>query len=399
MIFLIINFLLITILFFRFKIYNRLVIDPLLVVLLFTFIYSFFPALYFFLELDNIGLNNLNLATKKGVFNLLNHTSFFYFILIFCKRKWFNLDIIFIKKLDFSSYRFSIFILVYGITLMVGYLYPWPSFGVEFEFGHSVSAFLKYALLISYIENYLRSKFLARIILFLFMGFFVFIEQSRTFLFLIIFSTICLNNLNFKNLYKFIIPTTTFIFILVFVTLTRSDIPVTIEGLLWVISVETIFSTYSSLQAIDFVSSIKNIYVWEDIFFIPIYSFTDQLFNISDLYTSFSPYNLTSFYDYEELYGDKIAPMGGHFFLSEHLFKFLYLFPFTFIIQIIIFYKLLNKTKNILLKVSFLSLGFMMVKSPLIVILKTLIAIFIIYNIYKIILKVRIYEKKDINYS
>lgn len=386
---LLVNTILFIALFIKNKLYKNQISDPFTVILIFIFIYSFIPACYIFIDSDILNLQNWPLINKTNIRNLIDSSSILYIVLL----------IFYVHKIDANNTHrinrknYLLFFLIWLISISTAYKFPWPEFGEDFTFGHTLVAYLKYFLLISFVKNYSEKK-IVNMILIISILIFILIEHSRTFLFMFVISILYLNKVNFWKVLKYFPILLLFSTFLIYVTLSRNNIEFSyINGILWVGSVETLFSTYSTLQAFDFQNFISmNFDLYEKII-IPIYSMIDIVINPEEIINQMFSSNIDSFYDYTKLYTNKISPMGGHFVFSEHLFRFQSLYIFTTAIEIFIFLSFIRNIKNQHFKILIVSMSFMIVKSPIVVILKTITLIFIAFYIYNIIHKVKLFRQ------
>ena len=377
-----INIILIITLFWKYRLMERQMGDPLVIMMFFLIIYSITPVLYFFFDLKLLGLDNLPLINQNIYFLILNYLSLFYFIFLIApiKRSSFTLNCDFIKTQK-SQNTAAIFIFCYIISLSLASYYPWPKFNEDFQFGHSLVAFSKYFLLISFTKYLLEDRShitgIALILLY------SFIEGSRTFLFQSLFILLIIKQIKIRQFLIYLPLVFIFVFLLTTLTLLRAEMDLSsneiMNGVIWVFSTETILSTYSTLQAINLQDIISNTYSPEEQFFIPFYSFSTLYINPIEYLNFIFNTNHIPFYDFEKLNPGKIGSMGGHYILAEHLFRFQYLFPFSILLEFLTYNILLLNTKKRIIKILIGSIAFMIIKSPIIVITKTIIGFIIAY--------------------
>lgn len=380
-----INIILLILLVWKFRLNERLIADPFVIILSFSALYSLIPCIYLLSESDLIGLKNLPLIEKEIYLQLLNYISIVYLLLLllpFSK----NL-ILFSKKINkekSTKVTILLFLSIYLVSIILAYFYPWPQFNEEFQFGHSLVALSKYFLLVSMVKLFTEER--KYLIWISFVLFYCYVEKSRTFLIQSGIIFLLTSNIRFQKLLRYLpLLIFSFFFLTVF-TLDRTGIEISFEsifkGAFWVLSSETIFSTYATIQSIDFQNIIDLKYTFEERFIIPFYSIFTLYINPSDLFQLLFNYSSKPFYDFIALHVGRIGVMGGHYFLAEHLFRFQYLFPFTIILEFLCFDFILRKIKTVQLHILIAGISFMIVKSPIIVITKTILFLFIAIKIY-----------------
>ena len=367
--------------------------DPLVVMMSFSLIYTIIPALYFYFNLDLLGLENLELIDNDIYFQVLNYMSIFYFSFLIApfKRSSFSINCD-IRKSQKSLNTAIIFILCFIISFTLASYYPWPKFNEEFQTGHSLVAFSKYFLLISFLKFLLEDRnHIIGIVLILIYSF---IEGSRTFLFQSLFIFLIAKQFKVRQLLIYFPVVLLFLTILTLLTLYRAEMDLSgndiIQGVIWVFSTETILSTYSTLQAINLQKIITYTYLVEEQFFIPFYSLSTLFINPFELIDLIMNTTHTPFYDFEKLNPGKIGSMGGHFILAEHLFRFQYLFPLSILLELVAYNIILSKTKKRILQILVGSIAFMIIKSPILVVTKTIIGFIIAYFLLEKIYRIKI---------
>ena len=296
---------------------------------------------------------------------------------------------------SFSLFFLYILLLLFlPLTLIFVYYFPWPKFGAEITFYHSISAYLKIFLVLLFCSLALHRRLgNVSIVVFYFVFFFILliniIDTARTHMFILLFIFIYSSNITYKKFSKNIIWFFGFIFLFVYVTLSRTGINFDVDLIMWPFFSESVFGSYGALQVI----SILDAGFW---------SILSPLFFLTDLIHGFSPlignslgfeyhiFTITNIANSNNIFDGKLYPLGGHFFVSEFLIYFYFLGPFVYALFFCFYSYIMSKFSPELYVFAFSSC-FFLVKSPVHVLIKTLILVWVLYILllffYKILPK------------
>lgn len=369
MILLLLNLLAFSILIFRQNFRSRLLADPVVIIPAFIFTYTIIPYLYHIYKFELLGLSSFKLANLPNYSQLLNSATLFY---IFMSLKRFVVLKNYVRDNNSNS-PLWLYLITYACAIVLAVKYPWPSFGEEFKIGHSFLAIIKYLYILLFIRNYKPKSFVKYLSVFGAL-IFVFLEHSRTFMFMLMFGIIYMENIKLKSVISKFPLILTSLLVLVYVTAVRTGIDFDFKTLFWVFSVETIFSTYGSIQASYWLPTfISN----SDITWL-----TLPFYGLIGLLLDFMKIGSDSFYyNFTDVVPERISPMGGHLIFAEHLLRFGKIFLVTAYLQTYYYISKVNyNLRSSSLQVALVSISFLIAKSTMVTIAYTVI-ILIILNV------------------
>ncbi|WP_128973089.1 hypothetical protein [Photobacterium phosphoreum] len=174
-------------------------------------------------------------------------------------------------------------------------------------------------------------------------------------------------------------------FIFVYMTLRRTDIEFSFGLVLWPFFSEAIFGSYGAYQTVEIINN-NGSFLGSPIYFI--YDNFISLFNLTNFFQSHILEVISNAMS-NGVISLKYYPLGGHFFLSEFMIYFGYSVIFLFPIFYYFFFKVIRKLPGELY-VIYLSMSFMLIKAPILVIIKTAILILIAYYFFSLITRILI---------
>lgn len=255
--------------------------------------------------------------------------------------------------------------LVYMIIVVaLVYYYGWGVYGEERTFLHSITAYLKYGFYYFLASNRLanRNKYLMLILTLCFIIF----DKSRTSLFVLagIYALTLKRDVSIMKMGLVLIAGLS---IMIWMTFSRSNVDFDIKYLLWPMSVEANFSTYSTKQLMFFVENHGTLspLIWlKDTFYglVPGDQLIIEYGSVSYVLEFFKKIG----------YSERLSPMGGHYWLAEFWLYFRYLSPIVWIFYIYQYLKFVQWFRGPE-KIVLLSFSFMLVKSPVWVLLSNII--------------------------
>ena len=374
------------------------ILSPFVFFGLLSFIYCFFPWMYinsnensFFLSWDD-----LNIQSSITIL-LLQTLSNFFLCWVMYKPISRNL-ISSIENKESIIKGKGIFWYIYPISLYFSYYFPWPQFGEELTTGNSIAAFLKIFLLILFCIYCKSSNSFKKFFAFMAFVFLCVIDTSRTIL-LILVTLYAFNlDISWKKLFKYSPFIISAFLIFLWISLNRNGINFEPKYITWVFYTESIFGSYSTFQSIGLVNKglvpvtfflypIIDMFVTliPNIFFNIFGVVKADVFLIDNFFTRLFENGLLS---------EKIAPMGGHFYISEFYLDFRYFTPIFIGLYYYLFMKLIEKMRYKEIAVVFYCSSFLLIKSPFLINFKFFLSIYIISYIILIFFKVlHVYSK------
>ncbi|QTH72549.1 hypothetical protein [Pseudoalteromonas xiamenensis] len=374
----------VAILIFRQYAISKDIVSPIYVYAVFSFIYTFFPYVYlvFGSEVVNIELHNLTVDISELVVIYVTITNAFIFLFSFTHFGFKLLSFDYVDVVVKSQLSFYLFFIIFPFVAYFVNIAPWPEYGEEFTLNHTIAAFLKTTLVFLFcIEIQSENRKWYLLLLFLMMCVIFVLDSSRTFFFVFVFALLFVLRVKVYSIIRNLIPLLLILFVFIFVTLSRNDIPLSFELVLWPFYSEGIFGSYGAYNVIAVYSE----YDYDYSFFLGY--FIDLLSTVIGIG---QPYYATFIKEYSGfLIHGKVYPFGGHFFLSDAILYFNYLAPLFFMFYFYFFlFIIYSSKKNPLLYVFLVSNFFFIVKTPVFVFIKTLMLVLIIYILYVILLNV-----------
>ncbi len=360
------------------------VLSPFVIFGLFSFIYSFFPWLYLNSDVD-IFLFSGNELNNDSAEKILFIQAISNIAMCFLIRNNSTKNILknIENKVSLNSHIFSLsFWVLYPLTLILVYLYPWGEKGVDYSIGSSIAAAFKTLLLISFCIYCNVAKTFGKVLAFLAFLFLCFIDTSRTTLFILIFLFAFYTNLSWKKLFRYLYLILPLFFLFVWITLKRNDIDFEFKYILWVFYTESLLGGYSTFQSIRIVEANylpfqTFLYPIADLFIYLIPSFFFNIFEIVKS-NSFLTINLyKSFFDNGFLF-EEYSPMGGHYYIAEFYLYFKYFTPVFVFLYFHLFFKLLKFIKYKEVALIIFCSSFLLVKASIFNNFKFFLSIFIL---------------------
>ncbi|WP_318498367.1 hypothetical protein [Photobacterium leiognathi] len=172
-------------------------------------------------------------------------------------------------------------------------------------------------------------------------------------------------------------------FIFVYMTLRRTDIDFSFDLVLWPFFSEAIFGSYGAYQTVEIINN-NGSFLGS-----PIYFISDNLISLFHLKNLFQIHihEVISSAMSNGVIALKYYPLGGHFFLSEFMIYFGYIAIILFPIFYYFYFKVIKNLPGELYVV-YLSMSFMLIKAPVLVIIKTAILILIAYCFFSLITRI-----------
>ena len=367
--------------------------SPLFIFVLFSFLYTFFPAYYLIYGSDvvNIELSNLTINRSISILNTMTTVN----ILLFGLSHIMGIKklLLFDPNLNYrrSDLSFYCLIFMYPVCFYFVSIAPWPEFGEEFTLMHSLAAFSKLVLSFLFITELFRSKSKLYLVLISFLMFMIFIvDLSRTFFFVIVFAMLFASKTELKRIILFSPLVLIVFFLFIYVTLNRNGINFSFKLLLWPFFSEGIFGSYGVYNVI---------HVYEKKDYSILYSlgyFVDLFFSI---FTTELPFNQEFVSNNSNtLDSGKIYPFGGHFILSDAILYFNKLasvFIVAYFIILLWCFKFF-KNKHPLIYIFLVSNSYFIIKTPIFVFLRSVIVIFIFYFLFLILRRVFPNKSKNV---
>lgn len=359
--------------------------SPLFIFVLFSFLYTFFPAYYLIFGSDVVNIELSNLTVDKSISILITMT--IVNILLFGLSYILKIKklLLFDPNLNYrrSDLSFYCLIFMYPVCFYFVSIAPWPEFGEEFTIMHSFAAFSKLVLSFLFISELFRSKNRLYLILISFLMFIIFIvDLSRTFFFVIVFAILFASRVEIKKIILFSPIVLVVFFLFIYVTLNRNGINFSFDLLLWPFFSEGIFGSYGVYNVI---------HVYEKKDYSVLYSlgyFIDFFFSTFTTELPFNQEFVTT--NSNILDSGKIYPFGGHFILSDAILYFNKLASLFIVTYFIISLWCFNffKNKHPLIYIFLVANSYFIIKTPIFVFLRSVIVIFIFYFLFLILRRV-----------
>jgi hypothetical protein len=287
-----------------------------------------------------------------------------FFLTVLIKKE----DICFIDN-KFSnniSRKSFFFFIIAPISLLFTYFFPWGEFGQEQTFGHSIASFLKTFTIVAFLFFYkINANLFLKLISLLLLSAITYFDGSRTFLFLIVFALLYVYKLKLKHLFIYFPILLLCFYIFIKFTLNRNGIEFDYSKIFWVFGVEAVFSSYSTYSTLYIIDNMSFIQVVNNL----LISFPSIL-NLNFVINL--PLLKELVFDPVNYLGNKMSPMGGHLYFAEFVYYFNVLGLFVYSYYLKLFFKIIKNINFKYLPLFAIS-SFMLVKSPVIVIIKFLI--------------------------
>jgi len=207
------------------------------------------------------------------------------------------------------------------------------------------------------------------------------VDSARTHLFIAIFIYLLSLEITFRSCLKYLPHFSLMIFIFLYVTLSRNSVEIRLEYFFWPFFSEGIFGSYGVYQTLELIAndySCSPLDYFLDNALLVVYKFFHNGGCVLSVVDDSLYYNILN---------NKLYPFGGHFFLSE-----LYLYfgfgAALFFCIIKISYVRFSRLVPYELVPIYISSTFLIIKSPLFVLLKFILSIFVIYLIVSFVAKI-----------